>query len=164
MCTTTYQNLGGIGVTPNESNGPESNRPSAGVTLTEFVCGLNPMRTRWIRHFWIGSVSRAGIPTWAPDWRIRLRPLAMTAFHGEQYRCPSTSVSTTPDFAIDNLHGKLCVRARKIDRIRYCGLPYCESVCRSFGKNAYQIICHWYALACAIVGATDNVTVGESGQ
>jgi len=48
MCTTTYQNLGEIGVTPNESNGP-----SAGVTLTKFVCGLNPMRTRWIRHFWI---------------------------------------------------------------------------------------------------------------
>lgn len=55
MCTTTYQNLGGIGVTLNESNGPESNGPSTGVTLTKFVCGLNPMRTRWIRHFWIGG-------------------------------------------------------------------------------------------------------------
>jgi hypothetical protein len=53
MCTITYQNLGGIGVTPNESNGPESNRPSASITLTKFVCGLNLMRTRWIRHFWI---------------------------------------------------------------------------------------------------------------
>jgi hypothetical protein len=53
MCTTTYQNLSGIGVTPNESNGPESNGPSASVTLTKFVCGLNLMRTRWIRHFWI---------------------------------------------------------------------------------------------------------------
>ena len=49
MCTTTYQNLGEIGVTPNESNGPESNGPSAGVTITKFVCGLNLMRTRWIR-------------------------------------------------------------------------------------------------------------------
>lgn len=49
MCNTTYQNLGEIGVTPNESDGPESNGPSAGVTLTKFVCGLNPMRTRWIR-------------------------------------------------------------------------------------------------------------------
>jgi hypothetical protein len=49
MYTTTYQNLGGIGVTPNESNGPESNGPPAGVTLTKFVWGLNPMRTRWIR-------------------------------------------------------------------------------------------------------------------
>ena len=46
ICTTIYQNLGGIGVTPNESNGPESNGPSVGVTLTKFVCGLNPMRTR----------------------------------------------------------------------------------------------------------------------
>lgn len=55
MCTTTYQNLGGIGVTLNESNGPESNGPSTGVTLTKFVCGLNPMRTRWIRHFWIDA-------------------------------------------------------------------------------------------------------------
>jgi hypothetical protein len=55
MCTITYQNLGGIGVTPNESNGPESNGPSTGVTLTKFVYGLNPIRTRWIRHFWIGG-------------------------------------------------------------------------------------------------------------
>jgi hypothetical protein len=57
MCTIIYQNLGGIGVTPNESNRPESNGPSAGVTLTKFVCGLNPMRTRWIRHSWIGQTS-----------------------------------------------------------------------------------------------------------
>jgi hypothetical protein len=57
MCTTTYQNLGGIGVTLNESNGLESNGPSAGVTLTKFVCALNPMRTRWIRHFWIEVTS-----------------------------------------------------------------------------------------------------------
>ena len=51
--TTTYQNLGEIGATPNESNGPKSNRPWAGVTLTKFVSGLNPTRTHWIRHFWI---------------------------------------------------------------------------------------------------------------
>jgi len=112
------------------------------------------------------TVSESGdrTPSWTPDWRVRLRPLALRAFYGERYRCPPTSVSTTPDFAIDDLHGRLRVRAQQIDRIRYCGLPYCESVCRSFGKNAYQIFCHWYALACAIVGATDNVTVGESGQ
>jgi hypothetical protein len=32
---------------------PESNAPLVAVTLTEFVCGLNQMRTRSIRHFWI---------------------------------------------------------------------------------------------------------------
>lgn len=32
---------------------PESNAPLVAVTLTEFVCGLNRMRTRSIRHFWI---------------------------------------------------------------------------------------------------------------
>jgi hypothetical protein len=47
-CTTTYQYLGETGVTSNDTNGPESNWPSAGVTLTKFVCGLNAMRTRWI--------------------------------------------------------------------------------------------------------------------
>jgi hypothetical protein len=56
--TTTYQNLGEIDATRNESNGPESNGPWAGVTLMKFVCGLHPMRTRWIRHF---RVSRAVI-------------------------------------------------------------------------------------------------------
>ena len=35
--TTTCQNLGEIDATPNESNGPESNRPRASVTLTKFV-------------------------------------------------------------------------------------------------------------------------------
>ncbi|KAM0710568.1 hypothetical protein Q7P35_002239 [Cladosporium inversicolor] len=35
---------------------PESNAPLVAVTLTEFVCGLNRMRTRSIRHFWIGKV------------------------------------------------------------------------------------------------------------
>jgi hypothetical protein len=30
-------------------------------------------------------------------------------------------------------------------------------VCRSFGKNAYQIFYHWYALACTIVVTTDIV-------
>jgi hypothetical protein len=101
------------------------------------------------------SESRDRTPSWTPDWRVRLRPLALRAFYGERYHCPSTSVSTTPYFAIDDFHGRLRVRARQIDRIRYCGLPYCESVCRSFGKNAYQIFCHWYTLACAIVGTTD---------
>jgi hypothetical protein len=36
-----------------ESNAPESNGPSASVTLKEFVWGLNRMRTRSIRRFWI---------------------------------------------------------------------------------------------------------------
>jgi hypothetical protein len=53
MCTIIYQNLGGIGVTLNESNGPKSSRPLASVTLTKFVYRLNPMHMRWIRHFWI---------------------------------------------------------------------------------------------------------------
>lgn len=100
------------------------------------------------------SRSRDGTPSWIPDWRVRSRPLALRALQGEQYR-PSTSLSTTPDFAIDDSRGRLRVRAQQIDRIRYCGLPYCESVCRSFGKNAYQIFCHWYASACVIVGTTD---------
>ena len=32
---------------------PESNAPLVAITLTEFVYGLNRMRTRSIRHFWI---------------------------------------------------------------------------------------------------------------
>lgn len=107
---------------------------------------------------WIGvsvSESRDRTPSWTPDWRVRLRPLALTALYEEQYRCPSTSVPTSPNFAIDNFHGKLRVRAQLMDRIRYCGLPYCKSVCRSFGKNAYQMFYHWYTLACATVGTTD---------
>ena len=82
MCTTTYQNLGEIGVTPNESNGPESNGPSAGVTLTKFVCGLNPMRTRWIRHFWIDvHVPHAMLSFDARPLAVRLErvPLALGA-------------------------------------------------------------------------------------
>jgi hypothetical protein len=35
---------------------PESNAPLVAVTLTEFACGLNRMRTRSIRHFWIGNL------------------------------------------------------------------------------------------------------------
>ena len=33
--------------------GIESNRPSGSLTLMKFGCGLNLMRTPWIRHFWI---------------------------------------------------------------------------------------------------------------
>jgi hypothetical protein len=33
MCTTTYQNLGGIGVTPNESNVAESDMSYTGIIL-----------------------------------------------------------------------------------------------------------------------------------
>jgi hypothetical protein len=36
---------------------PESNAPLVAVTLTEFVCGLNRMHTRSIRHFWIVLLS-----------------------------------------------------------------------------------------------------------
>jgi hypothetical protein len=32
---------------------PKSNAPLVAITLTEFVCGLNRMRTHSIRHFWI---------------------------------------------------------------------------------------------------------------
>lgn len=49
------------------------------------------------------SESRDRTPSCTPAWRLRLRPLALRAFHGEQYHCPSTSVSMTPDFAIDKL-------------------------------------------------------------
>jgi hypothetical protein len=49
MRTISRQSLGEIYVASNESNGPESNGSSADVTLTKFVCRLNPMRTRWIR-------------------------------------------------------------------------------------------------------------------
>jgi hypothetical protein len=88
------------------------------------------------------SKSRDRTPSWTPDWRVRLRQLALTTLYEEQYRYPSTSVPTTPDFAIGSLHGKLRVHAQLMDRIRYCGLPCCELVCRSFGKNAYQIFYH----------------------
>jgi hypothetical protein len=40
-CTTSRPNLGEIYVTPNESNGPESNGLSNGVILAKFVWGLS---------------------------------------------------------------------------------------------------------------------------
>jgi hypothetical protein len=52
MCTTTCQDLGGIGVTPNESNGPESDMSSTGLILIESVCELSRTRAYLIRHLW----------------------------------------------------------------------------------------------------------------
>jgi ribonuclease HI len=37
----------------------ESNAPLVAITLTEFVCGLNRLRTRSIRHFWIDTTIAA---------------------------------------------------------------------------------------------------------
>jgi hypothetical protein len=89
MCTTIYQNLGGIGVTPNESNRPESNGPSTGVTLTKFVYGLNPMRTHWIRHFWIASGGRA----LASDGLLLLPTLTPIAQKPASFKSPLSIIS-----------------------------------------------------------------------
>jgi hypothetical protein len=41
MCTTTCLDLGGIGVTPNESDGPGADTSSTGLILMESVCELS---------------------------------------------------------------------------------------------------------------------------
>jgi hypothetical protein len=51
-CTTTYQNLGEIGVTLNESNVSESDMSSTGLILIESVCELSRTRAYLIRHLW----------------------------------------------------------------------------------------------------------------
>lgn len=93
-CTTIYQYLGEIGATSNESNGPESSRPSAGVTLTKFVYRPNPMRTR---SAWTPALHRSEsvIPskiTGGDDSQrfnllLVLRCFNMTRFEGGKKSC-----------------------------------------------------------------------------
>jgi len=93
-------------------------------------------------------------PSWIPDWRIKLRPLALTTIYGE-HRRPLTASLPMADYVIDEVHGKLRVRARLVDRVREYGLPYCDAVCMSFGINAYKIFWNWYLLAGAMLGSKD---------
>jgi hypothetical protein len=102
------------------------------------------------------SGDRDKTPSWIPDWRVRLRPLALITMYGEEYRRPPTASLPVADYMIDDVHGELRVRAQLVDRIHACGLPYCDSVCTSFGINVYEIFWNWYELASAVIGRKDT--------
>lgn len=64
---------------------PESNAPLVAVTLTEFVCGLNRMRTRSIRHFWIETASDRYGSIDPPERPCNLPPTATPLRHADEH-------------------------------------------------------------------------------
>jgi hypothetical protein len=84
------------------------------------------------------------IPSWVPDWRVISRPLTLaTSFENEFLGFSATASDS--DFNID--HHALHVRAREMDKIKMCGLPYYESLGRRLEITEHKTFNHWFSLA-----------------
>ncbi|EDU46084.1 conserved hypothetical protein [Pyrenophora tritici-repentis Pt-1C-BFP] len=84
------------------------------------------------------------IPSWVPDWRVQSRPLTLATSFENEFLGFSATVSE-PVFNID--HDKLRVCAREMDKIKVCGLPYCESLWRRIKMTEHALFNSWFSLA-----------------
>ena len=67
---------------------------------------------------------------------------------------PFCATVTDPDYFMEPSTGLLRVRARAVDQIVACGLPYCNVV-RSLGLNDHDIFNNWYDQAQKLLAPTD---------
>ena len=77
------------------------------------------------------------IPSWVADWRTQARPLTLVPYGKNDSNFSATA--STPDYNFGESYKFLRVRARKVDRIIECGMPYHKSVCKALGIHAYYV-------------------------
>jgi hypothetical protein len=84
------------------------------------------------------------IPSWVPDWRVQSRPLTLLP-NIQNAAIGFSATASNPDFKLN--HHILHVRAREVDRITICGLPYCESLGKRLKMTELETFNHWFNLA-----------------
>ncbi|KAH8708385.1 hypothetical protein GQ44DRAFT_731581 [Phaeosphaeriaceae sp. PMI808] len=92
------------------------------------------------------------IASWAPDWRVRSRPLTLSP-NLENGSIGFAATDSGPEFKLN--HHILHVRAREMDKIKVCGCPYYESLGRSLKMTETETFNHWFNLANAFLKDAD---------
>lgn len=83
-------------------------------------------------------------PSWVPDWRVQSRPLTLL-LNPENASIGFTATVSAPEFRLD--HHRFHVRAREVDRIKICGLPYFESLGRRLKTKEHEAFDGWFNIA-----------------
>jgi hypothetical protein len=87
------------------------------------------------------------ILSWAPDWRVQSRPLALLPHPGYDIQSKFTATLSKADHFFDDNDRILHVRASLVDEIAACGWPYYLSLCRDLEITEHSIFEQWYELA-----------------
>ena len=107
--------------------GVESNRPSGYKTLKNFGCGLNPMRTLWSRHFWIGDVQRSHVAFDEVEAREAARAVIVCKHPTGGAHTPPPSSTTSA--AIPKFASQSCrlITAMRLHRREYAGMEIAKA-------------------------------------
>ncbi|KAJ4248127.1 hypothetical protein NW762_012897 [Fusarium torreyae] len=87
------------------------------------------------------------VPSWAPDWRVQSRPLVLLPHPGYHVQSHFAATTSKPDYYLDEKCHRVRVRARLVDEIAVCGLPYYTSLCRKLQIPENGIFGIWHELA-----------------
>ncbi|OAL42679.1 HET-domain-containing protein [Pyrenochaeta sp. DS3sAY3a] len=81
------------------------------------------------------------IPSWVPDWRVQSRPLTLSTNPENRFAMFSATKSH-PDFKSNGR--MLQVRARMVDKVKYCGWPYWEGLGSHLRITEHEIFNLWF--------------------
>ena len=88
----------------------------------------------------------SGIRSWAPDWRIKSRPVPFSPLLKKETSNAFFATVSQPDFSFTEYGEILRIRALQVDEIAYCGLPFSDEVGSGFGSQDL-IFRAWFTLA-----------------
>lgn len=92
------------------------------------------------------------IASWVPDWRVQSSPLTLLTI-AENKSAGFSATESDPEFKLNS--PTLRVRAREVDRIKVCGLPYGESFFQRLHKREHTVFNQWYGLAKKMLTGAD---------
>lgn len=96
------------------------------------------------------------IRSWAPDWRIKSRPVPFSPLLKREASDGFSATASRSDFNFGEEEGVLHVRALEVDRILCCGLPFSDELRTTF--NSQDVIFHtWFELAKGVLLEKDAI-------
>ncbi|KAK6065232.1 heterokaryon incompatibility [Seiridium cupressi] len=83
------------------------------------------------------------IPSWIPDWRIQTRPFPILPIGSTDSSLQFSATISRADYSIEKSPARLRVRARIVDQIVACGVPYCDALRKILQIEDQCTLDHW---------------------